>query len=208
VSKLYNEVAGRDLGRLAALSDGIFAFAMTLLVLDLRVPDVAGIHTERDLLHALIPLAPRLLTCAMTFLTLGVFWVGHQTHLASFREIDRTGTWLHICFLFTVMLTPFSTALLAAFITFRVAILVYWLNVFLLGFTLFMSYRHAVVTHLLKADLPIHVGALFRRIVVAQALYAAAAALCFVNTWLSIILTFAIQLNYAFAPRIPWLYRY
>jgi uncharacterized membrane protein len=208
VGKLYNEVAGRDISRLAALSDGIFAFAMTLLVLNLRVPDWHTVHSEGELLRALAPVGAPLLTCAITFLTLGIFWVGHQTHLSGFREIDRNGTWLHICFLFTVMLTPFSTALLAAFITYRVAILVYWLNLFLLGLTLFLSYRHAVAGELLKKDLPIHVNALFRRIIVAQGLYAIAALLCFVNTWLSIGLTFAIQLNYAFAPRIPWLYRY
>jgi uncharacterized membrane protein len=208
MGRLYNEVAGRDIGRLAALSDGIFAFAMTLLVLNLRVPDVRNISTEGQLLHALGAVGPPLLTAAITFLTLGIFWVGHQTHLSSFREIDRNGTWLHICFLFTVMLTPFSTALLAAFITYRVAIFVYWLNLFLLGSTLFVSYRHAVVAHLLKRDLPIQVGALYSRIIVAQTLYAIAALLCFVNTWLSIAVTFAIQLNYAIAPRIPWLYRY
>jgi uncharacterized membrane protein len=208
VGKLYNEVAGRDLTRLAALSDGIFAFAMTLLVLNIRVPEIAGIHTERDLGHALLALGPHLLTCVMTFLTLGIFWVGQQTQLAALRAADRDVAWLQIGFMFAVVLMPFSTALLAEFITFRLAILIYWANILFLGVMLYLSQRHAYHAGLIKEHLQIAPHAMKRRIVSAQLLYAIAAALCFVNTWLSIGLTFAIQLNYVFAPRIPWLYRY
>ena len=50
---LYNRIQGRNLGRRAALSDGIFAVAMTLLVLDLRLPSAAQAHSERELLAAL-----------------------------------------------------------------------------------------------------------------------------------------------------------
>jgi uncharacterized membrane protein len=207
VRKLYNEVAGRDLNRLAALSDGIFAFAMTLLVLNIRVPQFSEIHSESDLLHALLRLGPHLLTCVMTFITLGIFWVGQQTQLSALRAADRDVAWLNIGFMFAIVLEPFSTALLAEFITFRLAILVYWGNIVLLGLTLYLSQRHAHRAGLFKDNLAFDYPALIRRIVSAQALYAIAAALCFVNTWLSIGLTFAIQLNYAFAPRIPWLYR-
>ncbi|MGC2130028.1 MAG: TMEM175 family protein [Candidatus Aquilonibacter sp.] len=207
MGKLYNEVAGRDLTRLAALSDGIFAFAMTLLVLNLRVPDIAAIHSESDLLHALLRLAPHLLTCVMTFVTLGIFWVGQQTQLSALRAADRDVSWIQIGFMFAVVLEPFSTALLAEFITFRSAILIYWANILFLGLMLFVSQEHAYRSGLFKEHLAVGYRALMRRIVSAQVLYAVAAGLCFVNTWLSIGLTFAIQLNYAFAPRIPWLYR-
>jgi uncharacterized membrane protein len=54
---LYNRVAGQSIERLAALSDGIFAVAMTLLVLDLRVPAREAIHSEHDLWHTLLGLA-------------------------------------------------------------------------------------------------------------------------------------------------------
>ena len=58
---VYNRVAGQNVERLAALSDGIFAVSMTLLVLDLRVPTAEAIHSERDLWHALA--AARAATC-------------------------------------------------------------------------------------------------------------------------------------------------
>ena len=56
----YNRIAGQSVERLAALSDGVFAVAMTLLVLDLHTPVAAAIHGEHDLWRALVALSPRL----------------------------------------------------------------------------------------------------------------------------------------------------
>ena len=75
----YNRIAGQSLERLSALSDGLFAFAMTLLVLDIRVPAMEAIHSESDLWRALLGLAPRIGMYLMSFLTLGIFWLGRQT---------------------------------------------------------------------------------------------------------------------------------
>src|SRR5215216_1921823 len=95
----YNAIAGQSVERLAALSDGVFAIAMTLLVLDLRVPVSAEIHAEYDLWRALVALAPRLVPYLLSFMTLGIFWVGQQTQLNHFARSDRTLTWIHIGFL-------------------------------------------------------------------------------------------------------------
>ncbi|MGA7107139.1 MAG: TMEM175 family protein, partial [Terracidiphilus sp.] len=70
---LYNRIQGRNLERLAALSDGIFAVAMTLLVLDLHIPTAAQVHNEGELLGALCAMGPQWLTYGMSFLTLGIF---------------------------------------------------------------------------------------------------------------------------------------
>ncbi len=65
MSTVYNRIAGQNLERLAALSDGIFAVAMTLLVFDLRVPVSGAIHSEQDLWDALVKLLPSLITYFM-----------------------------------------------------------------------------------------------------------------------------------------------
>ena len=135
----YDQIAGQSVERLAALSDGIFAVARTLLVLDLRAPAAQAIHSEADLRHALIVLAPRLLTYMMSFLTLGIFWVGRQTQLNHLERSTRSLTWLHLAFLFVVTLTPFSASFLAEHMQFRTALLVYWFNILLLGVTLYLS---------------------------------------------------------------------
>jgi uncharacterized membrane protein len=201
---LYNRVAGQSVERLAALSDGIFAVAMTLLVLDLRVPADA-VHSEHDLRRMLIALAPRLVVFLMSIMTNGIFWVGQQTQLNYFARADRNLAWIHIAFLCCVSLTPFSTALLAEFIHYRTALLVYWSNILLLGLTLFWSWSYATRANLLADDLPddIH-PAVIRRIVIAQSLYAAGAGLCFFNTYYSIAAIVLVQLNCAIAPRFCW----
>jgi len=81
VNTSYNRLAGHSVERLAALSDGVFAVAMTLLVLDLHSPVSQAVHSEYDLWRALVALSPRLLTYLMSFLTLGIFWAGQQTQL-------------------------------------------------------------------------------------------------------------------------------
>jgi uncharacterized membrane protein len=202
---LYNRVAGQSVERLAALSDGIFAVAMTLLVLDLRVPAAEVIHSERDLWHALVVLAPRLVIFLMSVMTIGIFWVGQQTQLNHFARADRNLAWIHIAFLCCVSLIPFTTSLLAEFIHYRTALLVYWFNILLLGATLYWSWSYATRRHLLSDDAPKNIHpAVVRRIVIAQSLYAVGAALCFLNTYYSIAAIVLVQLNYAIAPRFCW----
>lgn len=202
---LYDRVAGQSVERLAALSDGIFAVAMTLLVLDLRVPANDAVHVERDLWHILVALSPRLLLFLMSVMTNGIFWVGQQTQLNQFARADRNLAWIHIAFLCAVSLTPFSTALLAEFIHFRTALLVYWFNILLLGVALYWSWSYATRASLLAEDVPAEIHpAVVRRIVIAQSLYAAGAALCFLNTYYSIAAIVLVQVNYAIAPRFCW----
>jgi uncharacterized membrane protein len=202
---LYNRVAGQSVERLAALSDGIFAVAMTLLVLDLRVPANQAIHSERDLWHALVVLSPRLLIFLMSLMTNGIFWVGQQTQLNQFARADRNLAWIHMAFLCAITLTPFTTSLLAEFIHYRTALLVYWFNILLLGLTLYWSWSYATRAHLLDDDVPAEIHpAVVRRVVIAQSLYAAGAALCFLNTYYSIAAIVLVQVNYAIAPRFCW----
>jgi uncharacterized membrane protein len=208
VPTTYNRIAGQSVERLAALSDGVFAVAMTLLVLDLRAPAAETIHAEGELRAALLKLAPRLLVYVMSFLTLGIFWIGQQTQLNHLARSTRDLTWMHLAFLFTVTLMPFSTALMAEFVEYRTALVLYWLNILLLGALLFVTWRHAVTRRLARDGLPgdFH-GAMLRRVVVAQALYAFGALLCVFSTYWSIGFIVLVQLMYATAPRIGVLAR-
>jgi uncharacterized membrane protein len=202
---LYNRVAGQSVERLAALSDGIFAVAMTLLVLDLRVPVSDVYVSERGLWHMLVNLTPRLVIFLMSVMTLGIFWVGQQTQLNHFARADRNLAWIHIAFLCAVCLVPFSTSLLGEYIHYRIALLVYWFNILLLGVTLYWSWSYATRGALVAEDAPENIhSAVVRRIVIAQTLYACGAALCFLNTYYSIAAIVLVQVNYAIAPRFCW----
>jgi uncharacterized membrane protein len=196
----YNRIAGQSIERLSALSDGVFAVAMTLLVLDLHTPAAAAIHGERDLLQALAPLAPRLLVYLMSFLTLGIFWVGQQTQLNQFERSDRDLSWVHIVFLFMVSLMPCSTALMSEFFHYRTALVLYWFNIFLLGVVLLISWRMAMRHGLVAEAMREGSAAIEQRIVVAQALYALGVLLCVFSTSWSLAFIILLQLNYALGP--------
>jgi uncharacterized membrane protein len=198
----YDRIAGQSAERLAALSDGIFAMAMTLLVLELHAPAAEAIHSEQGLSTALAALAPKLTMYVMSFLTLGIFWVGQQAQLNHLERSDRSLSWLHLVFLFFVSLTPFSTTLLAEFNTYRSALLVYWLNILMLGAMLYLSWVCAIGSGLVKDEVPPAVSsAIKRRIVIAQGLYAFGALLCIIDTYWSIGFIVLVQLNYVLAPR-------
>jgi uncharacterized membrane protein len=204
----YNIVAGQNVERLAALSDGVFAVAMTLLVLDLKAPAAELVHSDQELITALVSLAPRLLIYLMSFMTLGIFWVGQQTQLNAVTRGSRDFTWLHLGFLVAVTLMPFSTTLLAEFFTLRAALLLYWANIALLGLMLFCCWRVALRAHLADSETANSLGqAVYRRTVISQSLYAFGGALCFFSTSWSIACIVLVQLNYVVAPTIGWLGR-
>jgi len=217
----YRQFSGQNLGRLAAMSDGIFAVAMTLLILNIRLPSTVPPHvrqpiwaagalsSEGALWNALTALAPQFLTYFMSFLTLGIFWAGQQTQLNHFSRSDHRLTWIHLVFLLAVVLMPFSTAVLAQYITYRLAMVVYWINLFLLGLLLFISIVYAKRAGLMTAEATNDViAAIKRRIVVYQSLYAGASLLCVFNTYIAIAALVLLQLNSVIVPRIGPLNRF
>ncbi len=148
----YNTLAGEEVGRIAALSDGIFAIAATILVLDFHTPEPADIHSEAELLRALAASAPRLLPWLLSSLTLGIFWLGQQTQLSQLARSNRDLAWLHFLFLAVVTVLPFSTRLLADFLTYRTAFLVYWVNIVLLGACLYAAWVYAEWAKLIREE--------------------------------------------------------
>lgn len=206
----YNELAGKNLDRLAGLSDGIFSVGMTLLVLGLAVPTLTSHASDRDLWAELLKLGPNVLVYAMSFMTLGIFWVGQGTQLGQLTRSNRNYAWLQLIFLLAVTLVPFSTALLARYPGLRIALVEYWLNIVLLGMMLWAALEYGLRAYLFEEDVRREVAPLMRgRILIAQALYAFATALSLVfPTWVSVALIALIQLNYVIAPRIPILHRF
>ena len=194
----YNRIAAQSAERLAALSDGVFAVAMTLLVLDLKGPAVNLVHGEAELAQALLGVAPHLLVYLMSFLLLGIFWVGQQTQLNNLTRSDRDLAWIHLAFLFFVSLVPFTTSLMADYLDYRIPLGLYWLNIAALGGVLYGALCHSESAKLVSEDFATgHSQAIRRRIIGAQLLYAIGAALCFIDTKLSLGCIFLVQLFYA-----------
>ena len=180
---------------------------MTLLILEVHLP-TGYIETERQLWDALVALGPRFLVYFMSFLTMGLFWNAQQVQLRRFARGDHNLTWMHIAFLVTVSVTPFSAALEENFIHFRIALLVFWMNLFLLGMTLYASWQYATAKGLLQDDVSYEVQHAIRvRLVLAQTLYTVGFALCVFSTLWSITTIVLVQVGLAVAPTKRWFKR-
>jgi uncharacterized membrane protein len=204
------DLSGTNPDRLSGISDGIFSVGMTLLVLGLAVPVYGSSTTEGQLWQLLSNLGPSVLVYTMSFMTLGIFWLGQGTQLSHLTRSNRNYVWIHLVFLFAVTMVPFSTLLLGHYFWLKIALIVYWLNIVLLGLTLFAGLEYGLRSNLFREEDRREMSHLMRgRILIAQSLYAGATLLCVIfPTWVSIALIILVQVNYVLAPRIPILGRF
>ncbi|MGH7911534.1 MAG: TMEM175 family protein [Candidatus Dormibacteraceae bacterium] len=102
-------------GRLLALSDGIFAIAMTLLVLNITIPGGSGAGTNAAALAALRDRRGPLISYVISFLVVGLFWTGHHSALRTLRSVTSWTLYRNLILLFGVCLVPFATAFFNAY---------------------------------------------------------------------------------------------
>ena len=112
-------------GRLASLSDGVFAVALTLLILDIKPPETDSAH----LVRTLVSTASRFGIFALSFAIVAYHWVVHHLIFALLRAADRGLIWSNLLFLFTVVVLPLSAALLGRYPTAPPALMLYGANV-------------------------------------------------------------------------------
>jgi uncharacterized membrane protein len=98
--------------RLEAFSDGVFAIAITLLVLELKVPEPGS----GELGHELLAQWPSYAAYAITFITIGIIWINHHAAFSRLRSVDHSILMLNLLLLLTVSVLPFTTALMAAYL--------------------------------------------------------------------------------------------
>lgn len=97
--------------RLEAFSDGVFAIVITLLILDIRFPEVP----YSQFWETLLSLLPRILAYVMSFILIGLYWVVHHNSLHGMKKTDRGFLWLNILLLLFVSFIPFPTSLLGRY---------------------------------------------------------------------------------------------
>jgi uncharacterized membrane protein len=126
-------MAGLSKERVEALSDGIFATVMTVLVLTLSVPVIAGslgtAQLSQDVDAAVQGLLPDILSYILSFLLLAVMWISHHYVFHYISRINRQLLWLNIVFLLTIGFIPFSTALLGRYPLVQLPVIIYGANV-------------------------------------------------------------------------------
>ncbi len=118
----------RDTGRLEAFSDGVLAIVVTIIVLEIHVPPLTSVDAKHSLLDQLLHQWPIYLAYLTSFLTVFVMWVNHHNIFKQVRKVDQTFLILNGLLLLCIAVVPFTTALLAEYLTHpesRTAILVY-----------------------------------------------------------------------------------
>lgn len=191
--------------RVEAFSDGVFAVAITLLVLQFTVPEVES----GKLLAKVLGQWPQLVTYVATFLTVGVVWINHHTIFRNLRAVDRTIQFINLVLLLTVVLLPYPTALLGRYLnsgqngSVAAAFYAVVMTAMSISFQCLVAWA---LTHppLLRPE--IHAAPIRRvlpRFALGLVTYAISIGLAFVNTWLVVGLYAFTAVYYAFN-QVTW----
>lgn len=105
----------RSPDRTISFSDALFAFAITLLAFNIKVPDVPDGMTSPGLFGWMLTLAPTLLIYALSFFVIANFWLAHHHLFEHVRRLDDALIWMNLAFLFVISLVPFPTAVLGEY---------------------------------------------------------------------------------------------
>lgn len=189
----------KETGRLEAFSDGVFAVAITLLVLNIKIP---GLETDEKLLQEFVSNWPMLIAYITSFATIGVMWINHHRLFTHIKRINTPLMLLNLLLLLFIVFVPVPTALLAEYLVrldLHTAAVLYGGTFFLLAccfnaLWLYASYHN----RLLGENVDSHsVKAISRQYAFGPLLYLIVFAVAWVNTLACIILSFILALFFA-----------
>jgi uncharacterized membrane protein len=172
--------------RLEAFSDGVFAIVITLLILDIRVPEV----DPAALGPALLNLLPQVLTYILSFFIVGLYWHAHHQVSVQVKQVNSMFIWINLIWLLFVSVLPFPTALLGRYPLQPLPLTIYGINLILVNvtgfFILYYLRNHPALCVIpisaegLRAQVPVYV--------IVNALYAIAIAAAWFLPWASYII--------------------
>jgi uncharacterized membrane protein len=142
-----------DTTRISSLADGVFAIVMTLLVLGVEVPEVPDEMIADQLFREVLLLWPLIAAYVVSFLVLGIYWMGHHTQFHFLRGVDRAALWMNIVFFMFVCLVPFSTRMVGQYSGQEIALLLYGTNLLAISLMLLAHWQYAWRAHLLDPSM-------------------------------------------------------
>ena len=145
-NKLHNELKKEfQLERLILFSDAVFAIAITLLVIEIKIPEIHEKPiTDNAVLHKLAELIPKFVGFLVSFLLIGQYWIVHHRMFSFVINFTDRLIWLNIFFLFAIALMPFSTGFYSEYVLRGVVtpVIFYTANIALLGLANFLMWRY------------------------------------------------------------------
>lgn len=133
-----------QLERMILFSDAVFAIAITLLVIEIKVPHIESDINDRLVLSELLHLLPKFFGFVFSFFIIGIYWTVHHRLFSYLINYDNKLIWLNILFLFSIALMPFTTALYSEFYqpNLHVPYMVYTVNICLTGLSSYLLVKH------------------------------------------------------------------
>jgi uncharacterized membrane protein len=185
--------------RLENFSDGVFAIAVTLLVLGIKIPDAKNLDNHQ-LTFVLLKSIPQLLTFGFSFLVIGVFWVAHHRIFSMTKLVDNRLLWLNVFYLMFIAVMPYPAALLAENPFLTTSILVYSGTLFVIGLLHFFLLRHIYMTPNIKNEIFDEnvYSSYLRTGVTGPAIYVLSGAFSFVHPYISFALIISSLIYYIF----------
>jgi uncharacterized membrane protein len=145
-------------GRLEAFSDGVIAVAITLLALDLPIPEPGG---GRSLAHELAVRWPSFAAFGVSFLTIGIIWINHHAMISRLAQADHSILILNLLLLMSIVLLPFTTELVAGYLRASsgesLAAGIYGGSLLLMSLFFSALNRHILLAraHMMRVDVPL-----------------------------------------------------
>jgi len=194
--------------RIETLADAVFAIAMTLLVLDIRIP-TKEINTENGMLLSLLNTTPKILTFVLTFSVAGQFWSIFTNQFNYIHTSDRKENIIALFYLMFVSLLPFSSSFLSGHLWSRVAVGFYIFNLLLILSLHTLHWRYSYFNGMVKVEgndgVVIH-KAIMTRAKTAFVAYSIVAGFCLFNSYLALCGTILVHIFFSFSGLIEMIY--
>lgn len=183
--------------RLAAFSDGVFAITITLLVLEIKVPDIAPDLVATELPIALWHQVPKMIGHVLSFFVMGLYWIAHHNMFMHVKRHDHVLLWLNTLFLLCIASVPFPTGLLGHYPDAQIAVVSYGSILFLTGVFLNLIWWYATTHQLIDQGLDSKfIQFVHRYIRVAPLLYLLSIGIAFINLTLAKLIFLIVAIFY------------
>ena len=159
-------------GRFETLVDGIFAIAMTLLVLTIEVPKPEMPLSNAVFSAYLLTMYPKFISYGLAFVLLAILWRINLKYFLYIKHVDNTFYWINIFWLMFVALVPFSTSLSGKYGEYQVPVLFFHVNFFIIFFLSYIYLHYAAKRNLFEESVDAHTVSLFKKRILTSALIA------------------------------------
>jgi uncharacterized membrane protein len=192
--------------RIVSLTDAVLAIAMTLLVLEIVVPELSRSEAPTELPKRLLELLPDVWSYAISFIILGFIWISHDDRFHYIKRANRTLLWMTVFYLMFIAFIPFSTALIGAYGDQQISVIIYGINIIIVIVWSYLQWKYATKEHrLVDSDLdPKFITRMSRRIIIGIILYLIAIAVSFLSNQASLIIFVLIPIYYLIPPQYFW----